>query len=123
MTIDLQQLFSLLAVIVLGAAIGFERECSRKAAGLRMSTLICLGTCVFTIISKQMGVLYTGSSTRIAAHIVIGVGFLGVSAIIQDRSGVQGIITAAIICLATGLGISCVTGFYSVDTHGHSSSN
>ena len=114
MEINLSQICSLLAATILGAAIGLEREFFHKAAGLRTNTLICLGACLFTILSKQIGALYEDSSTRIAAHIVGGVGFLGAGAILQDRGGVQGITTAATIWLVASLGMSCGAGFYSL---------
>jgi len=99
--------------ILLGAAIGLERELNGKPAGLRTNMLICLGAAVFTIISKQIAVGITGdSSTRIAAQIVSGVGFLGAGAIIQDRGGVHGLTTAATIWLVSSIGMACGAGFY-----------
>jgi putative Mg2+ transporter-C (MgtC) family protein len=106
-------LLGITLAIVLGAAIGLERETRRKAAGLRTNMLICLGAAVFTIISKQMAEP-GGSLTRIAAQIVTGVGFLGAGAIIQDRGGVHGLTTAATIWLVASIGMACGAGFYSL---------
>jgi putative Mg2+ transporter-C (MgtC) family protein len=103
--------FSIVLAVVLGAAIGIEREFSGKAAGLRTNVLICLGAAVFTIISKRMGG-QSDSLTRIAAQIVTGVGFLGAGAIIQDRAGVHGLTTAATIWFVASLGMACGAGFY-----------
>lgn len=103
--------FSIVLAVVLGAAIGVEREFSGKAAGLRTNILICLGAAVFTIISKQMA--GEGDSlTRIAAGVVTGVGFLGAGAIIQDRGGVHGLTTAATIWFMACLGMACGAGLY-----------
>jgi len=103
--------FSIVLAVVLGAAIGIEREFSGKAAGLRTNILICLGAAVFTIISKQMA--GEGDSlTRIAAGVVTGVGFLGAGAIIQDRGGVHGLTTAATIWFMACLGMACGAGLY-----------
>lgn len=104
-------LLGITLAIVLGAAIGLERETRRKAAGLRTNMLICLGAAVFTIISKQMAEP-GGSFTRIAAQIVTGVGFLGAGAIIQDRGGVHGLTTAATIWLVASIGMACGAGFH-----------
>lgn len=104
-------IFSIVLAVVLGAAIGIEREFSGKAAGLRTNVLICLGAAVFTIISKRMGG-ENDSLTRIAAQIVTGVGFLGAGAIIQDRGGVHGLTTAATIWFVASLGMACGAGFY-----------
>jgi putative Mg2+ transporter-C (MgtC) family protein len=108
-----QDFLSIIFAVVLGAAIGTEREISGKAAGLRTNVLICLGAAVFTIISRQMAVgTAEGSVTRIAAQIVTGVGFLGAGAIIQDRGGVHGLTTAATIWLVASIGMACGARFY-----------
>ena len=111
--IPLQDYLSIFFAVILGGAIGAEREISGKAAGLRTNVLICLGAAVFTIISKDMAVgTPEGSLTRIAAQIVSGVGFLGAGAIIQDRGGVHGLTTAATIWLVASIGTACGARFY-----------
>ena len=104
-------IISIVLAVILGAAIGLEREISGKAAGLRTNVLICLGAAVFTIISKRMAG-ENDSLTRIAAQIVTGVGFLGAGAIIQDRGGVHGLTTAATIWFVASLGMACGAGLY-----------
>jgi putative Mg2+ transporter-C (MgtC) family protein len=106
-----EDIFSILLATFLGAAIGLERELSGKSAGLRTNLLICLGAAIFTIISKRM-LVGDGSTTRIAAQIVTGVGFLGAGALIQDRRGVHGLTTAATIWLVASIGMSCGAGFH-----------
>lgn len=54
MGFDWSNLLAILLAIGLGGAIGFERQMSGKAAGLRTNTLICLGAAMFTLISKQL---------------------------------------------------------------------
>ncbi len=103
-------IISLILAAFLGAAIGLERELSGKSAGLRTNLLICLGAAIFTIISKRLAV-DEGSTTRIAAQIVTGVGFLGAGAVIQDRRGVHGLTTAATIWLVASIGMACGAGF------------
>ncbi len=103
---------SIILAVVLGAAVGLEREVHRKAAGLRTNVLICLGAAVFTMISKQMGAGNEGSITRIAAGIVTGVGFLGAGAIIQDRGGIHGLTTAATIWMVASIGMACGAKLY-----------
>jgi len=104
-------ILSITLAIVLGTAIGMEREIRGKAAGLRTNVLICLGAAVFTIISKEMAG-ESDSLTRIAAGVVTGVGFLGAGAIIRDRGGVHGLTTAATIWLVASIGVACGAGFY-----------
>ncbi len=105
---------SVILAVVFGAAVGLEREISGKSAGLRTNVLICLGAAVYTIISKRMGVAANASTTRIAAQLVTGVGFLGAGAIIQDRGGVYGLTTAATIWLVASVGMACGAGFYAL---------
>jgi len=105
-------LISVVWAVVFGAAIGMEREISGKAAGLRTNVLICLGSAVFTIISKQMAAGQQDSITRIAAGIVTGVGFLGAGAIIRERASVLGLTTAATIWLVASVGMACGAGAY-----------
>jgi putative Mg2+ transporter-C (MgtC) family protein len=61
-----------------------------------------------------MGFDTDASTTRIAAQIVTGVGFLGAGAIIQDRGGVLGLTTAATIWLVASIGMACGAGFYAI---------
>jgi putative Mg2+ transporter-C (MgtC) family protein len=107
------EIWSTLLAVALGAVIGLERQLRGKAAGLRTNILICLGSAVFTIISKQMAEP-GGSFTRIAAQIVTGVGFLGAGAIIQDQGGIHGLTTAATIWIVASIGMACGAGFYSL---------
>jgi len=106
-------LIAIILAVIFGSAIGFERELSSKAAGLRTNVLICLGAAVFTIISREIGG-QNHSITRIAAQIVTGVGFLGAGAIIQDRGGVHGLTTAATIWLVASIGMACGANFYAL---------
>ena len=106
-----EDILSIILATLLGAIIGLERELSGKSAGLRTNLLICLGAAIFTIISKRMSVS-EGSTARIAAQIVTGVGFLGAGALIQDRRGVHGLTTAATIWLVASIGMACGAGFH-----------
>ncbi|MCS7077721.1 MAG: MgtC/SapB family protein, partial [Bacteroidia bacterium] len=70
--------FRLLLAVVLGAAIGFERQWRKKSAGLRTNTLVALGAAAFTLISYSLTSLedgvYKGDATRIIGQIVTGIG-------------------------------------------------
>jgi putative Mg2+ transporter-C (MgtC) family protein len=106
-----QEILALIAAAVLGSVIGIERELSGKPAGFRTNTMICVGAALIMLVSLRLG---SGdeSSTRIAAQIVSGVGFLGAGAIIRDRGGVHGLTTAASIWLVAGVGMACGAGMY-----------
>ena len=76
----------------LGAAIGLEREWRQKPAGLRTNILIALGSALFTIVSIEFAGA-GGTSDRIAAQIVTGVGFLGGGAILRSGESIHGMTT------------------------------
>ncbi len=102
-------IFSLLAAAFFGGVIGYERHIHDKPAGLRTNILICLGACVFTIISTNLAGSEPG---RIAAQIVTGIGFLGAGAIIQSGGSVHGLTTAAGIWIVAAIGMACGAGMY-----------
>jgi len=110
--ITLSDVISIVLAVVLGGAIGAERELRGKTAGFRTNILICLGAAVFTIISRQMALQYDASVVRIAAQIVTGVGFIGAGAILQDKGGVYGLTSAATIWLVASIGMACGAHFY-----------
>jgi len=88
---------------IIGAIIGLEREFRSKPAGFRTMILICVGSCVYTILSKEIG----GSSTdRIASNIVTGIGFIGAGVIFKEGISVNGLTTAALIWVTAALGMA-----------------
>ncbi len=101
----LDLLLHLVLAVILGGAIGLERELRQKAAGLRTNILICAGAALFTELSLAMTAEF-GDPSRIAAQIVTGVGFLGAGAIIQGRGIVTGLTTAATMWLVAAIGMA-----------------
>lgn len=95
-----------------GAAIGFEREYHDKTAGLRTMILIAIGSCVFTIMSGEIGGAI--DPARIAAAIVSGVGFLGAGAVIKSGMNIRGLTTAASIWLVASLGMGMGAGAFAM---------
>lgn len=88
---------------VIGAIIGLEREFRSKPAGFRTMILICVGSCLYTILSREIG----GPSTdRIASNIVTGIGFIGAGVIFKEGISVNGLTTAALIWVTAALGMA-----------------
>jgi putative Mg2+ transporter-C (MgtC) family protein len=112
MTPLLHNTVSLLIATALGAIIGMERELSDKAAGLRTNILICVGACLFMIVSREFTGQPTADPTRIAAQIVSGIGFLGAGAIMRDGEHVTGLTTAATIWVVAAIGMAVGYGNY-----------
>ena len=88
---------------VIGAILGLEREFRSKPAGFRTMILICVGSCLYTILSKEAGV---GSADRIASNIVTGIGFIGAGVIFKEGITVNGLTTAALIWVTAALGMA-----------------
>ncbi|UPT74205.1 MAG: MgtC/SapB family protein [Elusimicrobiota bacterium] len=109
-----QDLLSLLVALCLGAFIGLERELSDKAAGLRTNILICLGSCLFAILSRAVATAAGTDITRMAAQIVSGIGFLGAGAIMREGEHVTGLTTAATIWVVAAIGVTVGFGYYSL---------
>jgi uncharacterized membrane protein YhiD involved in acid resistance len=112
-------LLKLLLATLLGGAIGFEREIAGKPAGLRTNILICVGAALFTHLSISIAQIgFTpdgrpyGDTTRIAAQIVSGIGFLGAGAILHAHGAVVGLTTAATIWVVAAVGAAIGAGAY-----------
>ncbi|HEY4130138.1 MAG TPA: MgtC/SapB family protein [Gemmatimonadaceae bacterium] len=115
----LSVLAKLLLATLLGGAIGLERELAGKPAGLRTNILICVGAALFTQLSidiARIGFTPSGSpygdTTRIAAQIVSGIGFLGAGAILHGQGSIVGLTTAATIWVVAAVGAAVGAGAY-----------
>lgn len=112
MTIGLEteDLVRLLLSLVVGGAIGLEREIRDKAAGFRTIIFICVGSTLFTILSVKLG--GSNEMARIASNIVVGVGFLGAGTIMREAGRIIGLTTAAVVWLVAALGMAVGAGQY-----------
>ena len=107
--------------LLLGAAIGVERELDAKEAGFRTHALICLGAALFGLISVQGFAAYETlradsnvnvDVTRVASQVVVGIGFLGGGAILKWGGSVRGLTTAASIWTVAAIGLAVGVGYY-----------
>ncbi|MGH7692471.1 MAG: MgtC/SapB family protein [Candidatus Dormibacteria bacterium] len=110
------QFGELALALLLGSAIGLERELRQKAAGMRTNALVGLGACLFMLISKYgfTDVLSPGrvvlDPSRVAAQIVTGIGFIGGGLIFVRRDLVRGLTTAAVVWLTAAVGAAAGAG-------------
>jgi putative Mg2+ transporter-C (MgtC) family protein len=106
MNIDIyiEEIGQVTVAFVIGAILGIEREFRSKPAGFRTMILISVGSCLYTILSKEMGA--QGSSDRIASNIVTGIGFIGAGVIFKEGISVNGLTTAALIWVTAALGMA-----------------
>jgi putative Mg2+ transporter-C (MgtC) family protein len=103
--------------LLLGLAVGAEREWQGKPAGMRTHALIAVGACLF-VLAGRFGFPESTPGTpgtdpaRIAAQVVTGVGFLGAGVIFFHRNLLYGMTTAASIWSTTAIAIACGAGLY-----------
>ena len=100
---NLEVFGQLLLAVILGIAIGLERELAHKTAGMRTFAMVSLGSCLFSIISQG---IMGADPARIAAQIVVGIGFLGAGSIIFRERHVQGLTTAAGLWAVAAIGMA-----------------
>jgi putative Mg2+ transporter-C (MgtC) family protein len=95
--------------LVLGAAIGIERQYRQHPAGLRTNALVSIGAALFVSLTHLMG--ETNSPSRIASYIVSGIGFLGGGVILKEGANVRGMTTAATLWCSAAVGTLTGAGF------------
>lgn len=100
---------TMLVSLVLGTAVGWERQAGRKPAGLRTHTLVCLGSTMFVLLTGHVAREFGSTGidpTRIIHGVVTGVGFLGAGSIMRQEGWVQGLTTAASIWMVSAIGVT-----------------
>ena len=101
----------LLAALVAGAIIGYQRERAGKAAGLRTHMLVAMGTALFVLVASEDGMQHD-SMSRVVQGLATGIGFLGAGAILklENQRTIQGLTTAAGIWITAALGVAIGLG-------------
>lgn len=101
---------------LLGGLIGFEREQSNRAAGLRTNIVVCVGAALIMLLSRYGFAEYVGHTqldpARLAAQVVSGIGFLGAGVILFNGFSISGLTTAATLWVVAGIGLAVGAGFY-----------
>jgi putative Mg2+ transporter-C (MgtC) family protein len=87
--------------VLMGGAIGLERQFRQHTAGLRTNALVCVGSALFVSLSR---LLCDSSPTRIAGQVASGVGFLGGGVILREGFNVRGMNTAATLWCSAAIG-------------------
>jgi putative Mg2+ transporter-C (MgtC) family protein len=108
----------LLLAGAMGSVVGFERERLLWAAGLRTHMLVCVGACLFMLVSAfgfgdvlgRKDVVLDPS--RVAAQVVSGIGFLGAGTILLRGEVVKGLTTAASLWAVAAIGLAVGGGLY-----------
>jgi putative Mg2+ transporter-C (MgtC) family protein len=111
----------LLAAVIFGGLIGFERELKARPAGLRTNALVALAAATFAILSIEVvrSDAFAQDTVRVDPLRVIeavtaGVAFLAAGFIVLQRGEIQGLTTGAGIWLSAALGLSIGFGYWSI---------
>lgn len=113
-----QMLERVLISILLGAIIGIERERVGKEAGIRTSSVVAVGSTLFTLAGISLPYIIATSPENISeiiarnsgflailANIVVGIGFLGAGIILKTEEKIHGLTTAAMVWLVAAIGM------------------
>jgi putative Mg2+ transporter-C (MgtC) family protein len=110
----LETILRFLLAAALGAGIGYQRERAGKAAGLRTHILVSSGAALFTLVSIYGFSGAVVDISRVAAGVVVGIGFIGAGVILrgQREKEVAGLTTAATIWITAAAGLAAGAGMY-----------
>jgi putative Mg2+ transporter-C (MgtC) family protein len=115
---NLEMLFRLIAALVAGALVGYERSYQGRPAGFRTHALVCTASSLLMLITVFETHWMPVSDdikldpTRMAQGIMTGIGFLGAGVIVREGFSVRGLTTAASIWMTAAIGILAGIGFY-----------
>jgi|ERR1700726_4737913 putative Mg2+ transporter-C (MgtC) family protein len=98
------------SALVLGTAIGAERQWRQRTAGLRTYALVSIGAALFVLLAPLSGV--REEATRVAAQVISGVGFLGAGVLMRTGLSVHGLNTASTIWCSAAIGVLAGSGFF-----------
>lgn len=103
----------LLLAVILGGLIGVERGKKHQAAGVRTFALVCLGSAIVVLTNEFICIKCGGGDTsRMAAQVISGIGFLGAGTIIVTANNrIRGLTTAALLWVSAVLGLCIGSGF------------
>lgn len=108
------------AAVVIGAAIGIDREIKNRPAGMRTHVLVCMGAAVVALIEQQsvadvvrfaQSGMVNVSVGRITSTVVSGVGFLGAGTIFTAQHKISGLTTAASLWCTACIGLAVGAGY------------
>ena len=78
--------------LILGGALGIEREQKQHPAGFRTYVIVCLGATLACITNLYMCERLGGTDpARIPAQVISGIGFLGAGTIFSSRKKIAGL--------------------------------
>jgi putative Mg2+ transporter-C (MgtC) family protein len=113
----------LLAAVLAGGLIGFEREWRGRAAGFRTHILVCLGSALLMEAAVMQGAWrfaplpgteIVSDPTRMAHGVLTGIGFLCAGVIFRSGFSIHGLTTAASLWVTAAIGLLFGAGLYAL---------
>lgn len=122
MSAELNEVLRLIVAVVIGIAIGFNRELRGKPLGMRTLALVALGSSIAGTTAIHFADLsaHPDALARVVQGtlqgVLAGVGFLGAGVVIRDRQSatVHGLTTAATVWVTAALGIACALAAWTI---------
>lgn len=116
-------LIRIAAAVLIGGAIGVEREYKNRPAGMRTHVLVCLGATIIAVLecltradllANNVESPITMTVGRLSAQVISGIGFLGAGTIFIAQKKIAGLTTAASLWNVACLGLLIGFGYYVV---------
>ena len=104
--------FQLSIAFILSLPIALNREMKDSGAGLRTFPLVCIASCAFMLVGRD--VYDPAAEARIMYAVITGMGFIGGGAIFKNEEGSQGTATAASLWITGAIGITVAYGRYEI---------
>ena len=119
--------YPLLAAVLAGGLIGFEREWRGRAAGFRTHILVCLASALLMEAAVSQadwrflplaGTEIVSDPTRMAHGVLTGIGFLCAGVIFRAGFSIHGLTTAASLWITSAIGVLFGVGLYAMGAVG-----
>ncbi|HEY9486658.1 MAG TPA: MgtC/SapB family protein [Nitrososphaeraceae archaeon] len=109
--LQLEFIIDIIIALAAGFVIGAERESRGKPAGISTNSLVIGGSMLFTYLSAAVD---PNSTSRIAAQVVSGIGFLGAGMILKGEidKKITNLTTAASVWYSAAIGMAIGFNFY-----------
>jgi putative Mg2+ transporter-C (MgtC) family protein len=117
----------LLAAVLAGGLIGFEREWRGRAAGFRTHILVCLASALLMEAAVSQGgwrfdalpgTEIVSDPTRMAHGVLTGIGFLCAGVIFRAGFSIHGLTTAASLWITAAIGLLFGAGLFQLASTG-----
>lgn len=102
---ELEIIVRLMLAVVIGGAVGYEREYQNRPAGFRTHILVCVGAAVIAMLETSLQSSMKIDIGRLTAQVISGIGFLGAGTIIRENGSVKGLTTAASLWIVACIGL------------------